>query len=215
MLDEGVIQRSTSPWSSPTVLVRKADGSVLFCIDYRKLNAVSVQDCYPLPRMEDCLESLGGAKYFSTMDLASGYWQIPVKEEDRPKTAFVTKLGQYEFTVMPFGLAGAPRTFERCMEMILQGLQWQTCLIYLDDIIIYAGNFNEHLRRLEEVVQRIEIAGLKLKPSKCELFQKQVKFLGHIVSADGVATDPDKLQALTKWPVPEGKRDVRSFLGFC
>ena len=215
MLKKGAIRESNSPWSSPVVLVRKKDGSTRFCVDYRRLNEVTRTDSYPLPRMEDCLDSLAGAKYFSTVDMASGYWQIKVKDKDQEKTAFVTKSGLYEFIVMPFGLVGAPSTFERCMEKILRHLQWQTCLVYLDDIIVFSKDFTEHLHRLEQVLQRIQEAGLKLKPSKCHLFQKQVSFLGHVVSEAGIATDPKKVEAVVSWPPPINVSQVRSYLGFC
>ena len=215
MLKKGAIRESNSPWSSPVILVRKKGGSTHFCVDYRRLNEVTRTDSYPLPRMEDCLDSLAGAKYFSTVDMASGYWQIKVKDKDQEKTAFVTKSGLYEFVVMPFGLVGAPSTFERCIEKILRHLQWQTCLVYFDDIIVFSKDFTEHLHRLEQVLQRIQEAGLKLKPSKCHLFQKQVSFLGHVVSDAGIATDPKKVEAVVSWPPPINVSQVRSYLGFC
>lgn len=176
MFDKGVITESTSPWASPVVLVRKKDNTTRFCIDYRKLNSVTKIDSYPLPRIADCFDSLSGSKMFSTMDLASGYWQIKVRKEDQPKTAFVTKTGLFQFSVLPFGLVNAPSCFEKCMETILRGLQWQTCLIYLDDIIVFSKTFDVHLKRLSEVLDRIKAAGLKLKPSKCFLLQRSVVF---------------------------------------
>ena len=215
MLELGVIRPSTSPWASPVVLVRKKDGSTRFCVDYRSLNKVITKDCYPLPRIDDCIDSLSTSVYFSSMDLASGYWQLPVREEDKPKTAFVTKSGLYEFNVMPFGLTNAPSTFERCMESILRGCQWKTCLIYLDDVIVFGKTFQEHVERLSEVLSKLQHAGLKLKPSKCHFFRKSVVFLGHLVSGNGVTTDPEKLELLRKWPTPKNVTEVRSFLGFC
>ena len=216
MLKKGAIRESNLSWSSPVVLVRKKDGSTHFCVDYRRLNEVTRTDSYPLPRMEDCLDSLAGAKYFSTVDMASGYWQIKVKDKDQEKTAFVTKSGLYEFIVMPCGLVGAPSTFGRCMKKILRHLQWQTCLVYLDDIKVFSKDFTEHLHRLEQVLQRIQEAGLKLKPSKCHLFQKQVLFLGPVVSGiAGIATDPKKVEAVVSWPPPINVSQVRSYLGFC
>ena len=215
MLEMEVIRPSTSPWASPVVLVRKKDGSTRFCIDYTKLNKLTTIDSYPLPLIDDCLESLAGATSFSTMDLASGYWQIPVKEADKPKTAFVTKSGFYEFNKMPFGLTNAPSTFERCMEAILRGCQWKTCLVYLDDIIVYGRTHQEHLVRLEEVLHRLQEAGLKLKPSKCHFFQEKLIFLGHQISAQGMTTDPSKTEAVRNWPPPKNIKEVRSFLGFC
>ena len=215
MLEMGVVRHSTSPWASPIVLVRKKDGSTRFCVDYTKLNKVTIKDSYPLPRIDDCLDSLAGSHRFSSMDLASGYWQIPMAEKDKPKTAFVTKSGLYEFNVLPFGLTNAPSTFERTMEVILQGCQWKTCLIYLDDIIVFGKNHNQHIQRLAEVMDKLQQAGLKLKPSKCQFFQKSLLFLGHMVSEQGITTDPAKIEALKSWPNPKSVKDVRSFLGFC
>ena len=214
-LDAGIIQPSSSPWASPLVFVKKKDGTTRPCVDYRKLNSVTQFDCFPLPKIDECLDSLGGSKYFSTLDLQSGYWQIEVKEGDRPKTAFRTRSGLYEYVVMPFGLSNAPSTFERCMELVLKGLQWKTLLVYLDDIIIFSQTFDEHLTHLDEVLNRLSGAGLKLKPSKCALFQSEVLYLGHIVTASGVKPNPDKVKAVADWPVPTNVGDVRSFLGLC
>ena len=165
-LEAGVVRHSSSAWASPTVLVRKADGSVRYCVDFRKVNDRTVKDAYPLPRIDMCLDSLGNIKYFSTLDLQSGYWQIRVKESDIPKTAFIIKYGLFEYTKMPFGLCNAGSSFQRCMELIFRGLQWQTLLIYLDDIIILGRDINENLDRLDEALGRLQAAGLKLKPKK-------------------------------------------------
>ena len=215
MLEQGVIEPSTSPWASPVVLVKKKSGETRFCIDYRKLNAISVKDAYPLPRIDDCLDALAGAKCFSTLDLASGYWQVGMTEEAKSKSAFVTNGGLFQWKVMPFGLCNAPSTFERLMEKVLAGLTWQICLVYLDDIIVYSKTVPEHMNRLEVIMQKFIKAGLKLKPKKCNLFRTQVPFLGHVVSADGVSTDPEKIEAVQKWTVPRDLTDVRSFLGLC
>ena len=164
---KGVIRDSVSPWASPIVLVSKKDGGVRPCVDYRKVNELVKPDGFPLPRIQDCLDAVAGSKLFSTFDLTSGYFQIPLKKEDIPKSAFVCKYGQFEMTRMPFGLNNSASTFQRTMEMALQGLQWITCLIYIDDVIVFGKNFDEHISRVEEVLERIKAAGLKLKPEKC------------------------------------------------
>ncbi|KAJ8034222.1 hypothetical protein HOLleu_20966 [Holothuria leucospilota] len=208
MLKSDVIEPSSSSWSSPVVLVKKKDGSTRFCVDYRKLNEVTTKDSYPLPRIDDTLDTLGGSRWFCTLDLASGYWQVEVAEEDRPKTAFVTFNGLYQFKVLPFGLCNAPATFERLMERVLKGLQWYTCLLYLDDVIVYGETFLKTLGRLKEVLQKLREAGLKLSPKKCNLFQNQVAYLGHIVSKEGISPDPEKTQDVTDWPVPASVTEV-------
>lgn len=212
---DGVIEKSSSPWSSPVVLVLKKDGSMRFCVDYRKLNDVTKKDSYPLPRIDDTLDTLSGANIFSTLDLKSGYWQVAIQEEDREKTAFTAGNGLYQFAVMPFGLCNAPATFERLMEHVLRGLNWRTCLVYLDDIIVLGRTFNEHLKNLQQVLQTIKAAGLKLNASKCSLFKNEVNYLGHIVSRQGVRTDPIKLAAVEEWRTPRNIHELRSFLGLC
>ena len=213
MLDKGVIEPSASPWSSCIVLVKKKDGSTRFCVDYRKLNEVTIRDAYPLPRVDSCLDSLSGAKWFSSLDLNSGFWQIAMADQDKEKTAFSTSQGLYHFTVMPFGLANSPSTFERLMENVLRGLQWETCLIYMDDIIVPGSSFDEEIDRLAVVFTRLQNANLKLKPSKCALFQTCVNFLGHVVSQEGIQTDPQKNTAVKDWPTPKSSLQVKSFLG--
>ena len=215
MLETGVIESSCSPWASPVVLVTKKDGSIRYCIDYRRLNNITIKDSYPLPHPQDCLESLREAKWFSTLDLQSGYWQIEMDPEDREKTAFASLSGLFQFCVMPFGLTNAPSTFERLMDRIFQGLNPDICLIYLDDIIVKGSTFQEHLNNLREVFTRLRAAGLKLSPKKCELFRKEVRFLGHIVSAEGIRTDPQKTETVLSWPIPRSLKELRSFLGLC
>ena len=173
MLAQGVIEPSSSPWASPVVLVTKKDGSIRFCVDFRKVNGVTVKDAYPLPRIVDCLDTLGGARWFCTLDLASGYWQVPMKEGDKEKTAFTTGTGLYQFTVMPFGLSNAPANFERLMERVLSGLQWHQCLVYLDDIIIFGSDFDETLGNLKMVFERLQSANLTLKAKKCSFFKRE------------------------------------------
>ncbi|GFS82463.1 hypothetical protein TNCV_4777721 [Trichonephila clavipes] len=173
MLDEGIVQPSESPWSSPIVLVRKKDGSWRFCVDYRKLNSVTKKDVYPLPRIDDTLDCLKGAMFFSSMDLRSGYWQVEIDEADREKTAFITPEGLYEFKVMPFGLCNAPATFERMIDNFLRHFKWAMCLCYLDDIIVFSETFEDHLIRLRLVLKCLQEAGLKLNSKKCLLLPKK------------------------------------------
>ena len=215
MSESGVIEPSESPWSSPVVLVKKKDGNMRFCVDYRRLNDVTKKDSYPLPRIDDTLDSLSGTKWFSTLDLKSGYWQVEVNEEDKEKTAFSVGDGLWQFTVMPFGLCNAPATFERLMDQVLKGLHWKTCLVYLDDIIVLGKSFDEHLKNLEEVFQRIASAGLKLSPKKCSLFKKEVSYLGHKVTTEGICTANEKIEAVRDWPTPKNLHELRSFLGLC
>ena len=209
---KGVIRESTSPWASPIVLVAKKDGGVRPCVDYRRVNQLVKPDGFPLPRIQDCLDAVAGSSLFSTMDLTSGYFQIPVKREDIPKTAFVCKYGHFEMTRMPFGLNNAASTFQRTMELALQGLQWVTCLIYIDDVIVFGKDFDEHMQRLEEVLDRIKKAGLKLKASKSYLLQKEVIFLGHVVSGEGIKPSPTNVTKVVDWPTPKTAKQVKQFV---
>ncbi|GBM17553.1 Retrovirus-related Pol polyprotein from transposon 297 [Araneus ventricosus] len=215
MVDNGIIEESLGPWASPIVLVKKKDGSTRFCVDYRKLNEITKKDCYPLPRIDDTLDALNGSQWFTTLDLKSGYWQIEIRPEDREKTAFTTGQGFWQFKVMPFGLCNAPATFEILMETVLRGLSSEACLVYLDDIIVVGRTFEEHLNNLRKVFQRLQKANLKLNLKKCRFFQKEVTYLGHVISAEGVKTDPEKIKAVVDWPRPETVHDLRSFLGLC
>ena len=214
MVEQGLVEPADSPWSSPVVLVKKKDDSWRLCLDYRRLNNVTRKDAYPLPRIDDSLDALSGSMLFSTLDLISGYWQLKMSEDASNKAAFVTKSGLWKPKRLPFGLTSAPATFERLMEKVLHGLTWNTLLLYLDDIVVFAPDFNTHMTRLQEVLERFKGANLKLKPSKCELLQQEVKFLGHIVSKDGVKTDPDKIKAVKEWKQPTCQTEVRTFLGF-
>ena len=192
MLAHDIVEPAASPWASNVVLIRKSDGQLRFCVDYRHLNDLTYKDSYPLPRIDACLHSLGGAKYFSTLDLRAGYWQTEIAPVDRDKTAFVTRRGTYRFKVLSFGLANAPALFQRLMDLVLVGLTWESCLVYLDDVIVFGSSFEQHLERLSTVFDRLAEAQLKLKPSKCSLFQRRVHFLGHVVSAAGVEPDSAK-----------------------
>ena len=184
LLQKGLIEPAGGAWSSPVVLVKKKDQSWRFCVDYRRLNAVTQQDAYPLPRIDESLEALAGSRYFTTLDLLSGYWQVPLDADAQEKSAFITRSGLWKWKVLPFGLTSAPATFQRLMEQVLRGLHWKTALLYLDDGIVIAPDFRTHLDRLAEVLQRLQQAGLKLKPKKRELLQSEVRYLGHLVQKE-------------------------------
>ncbi|BHF81929.1 hypothetical protein SprV_0802506400 [Sparganum proliferum] len=183
------------------------------CVDYRKLNAVTKKDSFPLPRIDATLDTLAGNTVFSTLDLASGYWQVEVRSTDREKTAFAILSGPYEFETMPFGLANSPSTFQRLMNLVLSQLIPNSCLVYMDDIIVLGKNFENHLANLRSVFLSLKQAGLTLKPSKCVFIRPRIKFLGHVVSATGVETDADKVRQIREWPTPSDATGVRSFLG--
>jgi len=176
---------------------------------------VTKKDSYPLPRIDDILDQLSGNSWFSTLDLKSGYWQVKINLKDKEKTAFSVGNGLWQFTVMPFGLCNAPATFERLMEKVLHSLISKICLVYLDDVIIFGKSFSEILKNLRTVFLRLRNAGLRVNPKKCVLFTRSVKYLGHVVSSEGVTTDPEKIAAVKDWPVPHTKKQLRSFLGFC
>ena len=210
MLASNVICPSNSPWASPVVMIRKKDGSLRFCVDFRQLNATTVKDSHPLPRIDDLLDALHGARWFSTLDLKSGYWQVPIMESDKAKTAFRTSSGQlYEFNEVPFGLCNAPATFSRLMDRILAGLHWETCLFYLDDIV-FSSTWEEHLAQLRQVFERLRHAKLKLGADKCTFAAKEVSYLGHRVTEEGLLPDSSLLGEI---PPPKTATEVRSVLG--
>ena len=215
MLDIGAICRLHSLWASTVVLAWKKDGGLRFCIDLRKLNDQTVKDAYSLPRIDETCDSLQGSQCFSSLDLKSGYRQVKMDKESKLLIAFtVGPLGFYECKRMPFGLTNTPATFQRLVETCLGDLNLHWCIIYLDDIVIISKDLTSHLKRLKAVFWKLEKAGLKLKPSKCELFQWQLAYLGHVISAQGVATDEGKIKAIKNWPTPTNVMEVRSFLGF-
>lgn len=214
LLASGVIQESESPFASPIVVVRKKDGSVRLCIDYRKLNLQTIHDAYALPKLEEAFSALAGSKWFSVLDLKSGYYQIEMEESDKQKTAFVCPLGFYEFNRMPQGITNAPSTFQRLMEKCVGEMNLKEVLVFIDDLIIFSSSLEEHEQRLKHVLQRLREYGLKLAPGKYTFFQTSVKYLGHVVSERGVETDPDKVKALTTWPIPTNLKELQSFLGF-
>ena len=215
LLASGQIRASKSPWGAPVVLVKKKDGTLRFCIDFRRLNDCTKKDAYPLPRIEECLECLGGNRFFHTMDLASGYWQVAVHPDDCEKTAFITPQGLFEWVVMPFGLCNAPATFCRLMELVLSDIVWRKCLVYLDDVISFGETCGEAMDNLRLVLLRLRMSNLKLKPKKCELFRTQVEYLGHQVTQEGIRPSEKKVEVLGKWKLPTSVTEVRTFLGFC
>ena len=174
LLDVGIIRESSSPWASPIVVVRKKDNYIRLCVDCRQLNAVTIKSSFPLPRIDESLQTLGGAKYLSVLDLVSGYHQVAMDENDIEKTAFVTPFGLFEYTRMPFGLCNSSATFQRLMQRCLGDQALESLLVYLDDIIIFASNFDEHLQRLETVLSRLQHYGLKIKAQKCNFFKREV-----------------------------------------
>lgn len=213
--EKDIIEVANSAWNSPIVIVPKKDGSLRLCIDYRKLNSVCERPIYPIPDSRQLFDSLCGAKYFSALDLSMGYYQIEVDESDREKTAFTTRSGQYQFKRMPFGLSGAPATFQRALSGILREQNWVSCILYLDDILIFGDTLETHNKRLNEILQILTKAGVKLNPKKCQFLQKSVAYLGHIIDKDGIHTDPKKTEAIEKYPSPSSYKELHTFLGLC
>ena len=214
MLDANVIRRSKSPWSFPVVIVDKKDGSKRFCVDFRKLNQITKANSYPLPLIDDILALLGKAKYFTSLDLKSGYWQVLMDEADKEKTAFACHRGLFEFNVMPFGLCCAPAIFQELMSIVLQGLG-HFATAYLDDILIYSETLEQHMLHLETVFERLRQHGLKLKLKKCSFLQLETQYLGFIINGNGISPDPKKVEAIRSLPTPTCVREVRSFIGMC
>lgn len=214
LLEAGIIRESQSPFASPIVVVRKKNGDVRLCVDYRRLNMQTVKDAYALPNLEESFSALSGSQWFSVMDLKSGYYQIEMTENDKAKTAFVCPLGFWEWNRMPQGITNAPSTFQRLMEKCMGDINLREVLVFLDDIIVFSKTLEEHETRLTNVLSRLRENGLKLSPEKCRFFQTSVRYLGHIVSRNGVETDPQKTEALKTWPRPQTLKDLRSFLGF-
>ena len=215
LLDAGIIRESSSPYASPIVLVRKKNGSLRLTVDYRKLNQKTIKDAYALPRIDDAFSCLSGAKWFSVMDLKSGYYQVEMEPCDREKTAFVCPLGFYEYTCMPQGVTNAPATFQRLMERCVGSMNLQEVLAFLNDLIVFSQTLEEHETRLGQVFDRLRNFGLKLSPEKCSFFCKSVSYLGHIVSEDGIGCDPSKIEAVRDWPRPCNMRQLKSYLGYC
>jgi hypothetical protein len=213
MLNAGVIEEGNGAWGFPVVLVRKKDGEVRFCVDYRALNKITEKAVYPLPRIDETLEALGGALLFTTLDLRAGYWQIGVAREDRDKTAFTTKRGLYRLKRMPFGLMNAPSTFQRMMNGVLRGLTWVTCLVYLDDIIVFTrGGIERHVVELASVLDRLASAGLTLKLKTCVFATQSMEYLGHELSCKGVRLVERLVKAVKEFPRPTNPVEVKRFV---
>ncbi|CAM4305381.1 unnamed protein product, partial [Lepidochelys olivacea] len=212
MLVLGVIQPSASPWASPVVLVPKKDGSVRFCVDYWKLNAITVSDAYPMPRPDELLDKLGGARYLTTMDLTKGYWQVPLDADAWLKSAFITPLGLYEFLTLPFGLKGAPATFQRLVDQLLRGME-SFAVAYIDDICVFSQTWEDHVSQVRQVLDRLQGAGLTVKAEKCKVGMAEVSYLGHRVGSGRLKPEPAKVEVIRDWPAPHTKKQVQAFIG--
>lgn len=213
MLDQGLVAPSTSPFATPVLLVKKEDHTWRMCMDYRRLNNITVKDKFPMPVIEDLLSELHGATVFSKLDLRQGYFQVRLKEEDKYKSAFVTHNGQYEFRVMPFGLTNAPATFQKLMNGIFAEYIRKYVLVFFDDILIYSKTMKDYGEHLQIVLGVLRHHKLYAKKSKCRFGPNHIDYLGYIISKEGVSTDPDKVQAMVEWPQPKNLKALRAFLG--
>ena len=213
MVNKGFIRPSTSPWGESVLFVKKKDGSMRLCIDYRELNKVTIRNQYPLPRIDDLFDQLQGAKVFSKIDLRSGYHQLRVHDEDVPKTAFRTRYGHFVFLAMPFGLTNSPAAFMDLMNRIFRPYLDQFVIMFIDHILIYSGSGEEHAEHLRIVLQTLQEHRLYAKLSKCQFWLDSVAFLGHIVSTEGVSVDPKKVEAILNWKPPTSVTEIRRFLG--
>ena len=212
-IEAGYIRESDSPYACPIVLVKKKDGTIRFRCDWRKVNDITRKDAMPLPRIDDMIDRFAGSKYFTKIDFTSGYYQVPLKESAIEKTAFVTPDGHYEWLVMGMGLTNAPATFQRLMYKVLGNLLWKNAMAYMDDVVIFSPTYEQHLKDVEAVLQKIQAAGLKIKPPKCSFAKTEVQYLGFIISAEGVMCDPVNTDKVKAFRTPANRRDVRSFLG--
>ncbi|KAM0975566.1 hypothetical protein ACFX13_018871 [Malus domestica] len=213
LLQKGFVRESTSPWGAPVLFVRKQDGTLRLCVDYRRLNLVTIKNKYPLPRIDELFDQLVGAQYFSKIDLRSGYHQLRVREEDIPKTAFRTRYGLYEFVVMPFGLTNAPAAFMDLMNRLFRPYLDKFVIVFIDDILVYSKTREEHKTHLQIVLQTLLDNQLYAKKSKCAFWLSEVRFLGHVISGEGVSVDPSKIEAVLNWERPKNVFEIRSFLG--
>src|SRR6266540_3979750 len=215
MLKDGIIKKSKSPWASPVVLVSKKDESIRFCIDYKKTNAITIVDAHPLPIVNDTVDKIGGKKYYTSIDLASGYWQVEVDENSQDITAFVTPWGLYQFNVMLFGLTNAPATFQRLINYVLHDYLNDFVMVYLDDILVCSDTFDNHINHLRKVFIKLREVNLVIKLKKCKFEQRKIKFLGHTIGTDGLRTDLKNIEKIINCPVSTDVTRVRKFMGLC
>ncbi|MEL7309029.1 MAG: reverse transcriptase family protein, partial [Pseudomonadota bacterium] len=213
--EKGIIVKTVSPWNSPIVVVPKKNGDIRLCVDYRHLNSITERPIYHIPDARELFDSLDGSEYFSALDLSMGYHQIEMDERDMGKTAFTTRNGQFCFKRMPFGLCGAPQSFQRVMAAILREQNWKNCLIYLDDICIFGSTLKEHNTRLRSVLHCLAKAGVKLSPGKCVFMRKEITYLGHVIDKNGVRTDPTKISKIKEWPIPKTAKEMKTFISLC
>ena len=215
MLENGFITEFDSPWNSPVVLVKKKSGEFRFAVDYRELNKVTEPMSFPIPHIADVFDTIADAKaeVFSVLDLKSGFWQVPLDPETAHKAAFVTHQSVYTWSRLPFGLMNSPITFQNLMSKVLKNLNWKVALVYIDDILVFSRNFDDHLDHLSQVFSNLRAANLTLQPSKCKFATKEIEYLGHIISKHGIKVNPAKTKAIDEYPQPKTAKQVRSFLG--
>ncbi|CAF4537482.1 unnamed protein product, partial [Didymodactylos carnosus] len=207
------IRPSTSPWSSPVILHKKNDGGIRFLVDYRKLNAVTRKDSFPQPTTEELLSRIGGSKYFTKLDLKSGYFQIPIQEKDKEKTAFITQDGLWEFNVLPQGVMNGPPTFQRVLHNLIGNGRWDYVVVYLDDILIFSKNFTDHKRHLSEILSLLTKANFQVNPDKCQIAVRQIEYLSHLITQDEIKPSPDKIRAVAELPPPKTLKEANEFIG--
>ena len=213
LLAADIIEPSKSPWSTPIVPIRKKDGTIRLCVDYRKLNEVTKPDRHPMPNVTDVISGLSGVRYFTTLDLVRGYYQMPIAEDSREFTAFSTPRGHWQFKRLPFGLKNAPSAFQREMQAVLEGFAWKKVMVYIDDILIMENSWEDHLNLLDKVLGTLIKNGIKVKPAKCCFGQRRVKFLGHIIGQDGVQKSSEYMDSISKYAKPTTVKGLREFLG--